>query len=68
MSPSVIEILGEATQTHQGTVYMYSCNMTKAGPSLIFRAAIANKDSTVTSPQKFKVLPLASHFDHRRIK
>ena len=30
----------------------------------IITAAIANKDSPVTSPQNFKVSPLASHFDH----
>ena len=34
------------------------------GRSLIIRAAIANKDLPVTSPQNFKVSPLASHFDH----
>ena len=33
------------------------------GLSLIFRAAVANKDSPVTSPQNL-VSPLASHFDH----
>ena len=33
------------------------------GQSLIFRAAVANKDSAVTSPQTL-VSPLASHFDH----
>ena len=30
----------------------------------IIRAAIANKDLPVISPQNFKVSPLASHFDH----
>ena len=33
------------------------------GLSLIFRAAVANKDSPVTSPQNL-VSPLASYFDH----
>lgn len=35
------------------------------GLSLIIRVVIANKDSPVTSPQNFKVSPLASHFNHQ---
>lgn len=34
-----------------------------AGLSLIFRGAVANKDSPVTAAQSFIVSPVASNFD-----